>query len=60
MVRLYDYEDNELLAGVLGNTIYSDLVFKCLPEDELNDGSVCMEWMHRYTDYRDGRIRNGS
>ncbi|KAL0271579.1 UNVERIFIED_CONTAM: hypothetical protein PYX00_008634 [Menopon gallinae] len=47
VVKLYDYEDNELLAGVLGNTIYSDLVFKCLPEDELNDGSVCMEWMHR-------------
>lgn len=48
LVKVYDNEGEELLSGVLGTTINSDLVFKCLREDIYNDGSVCMEWMHRY------------
>lgn len=46
-MRVYDNDGEELLSGTLGTTINSDLVFKCLPEDIIDDGSVCMEWMHR-------------
>ncbi|KAK6631555.1 hypothetical protein RUM44_006083 [Polyplax serrata] len=47
IVRMYDNDGEELLSGYLGTTINSNLVFKCLKRDEYNDGSVCMEWMHR-------------
>lgn len=45
--RVYDNQGNEIVSGELGTEINSDLVFKCLQENEYNDGSVCMEWMHR-------------
>lgn len=48
---MYDNDGEELLSGYLGTTINSNLVFKCLKRDEYNDGSVCMEWMHRYPPY---------
>lgn len=33
-----------ILSGNLGATIHLEHPYKCLPQDELDDGSECMEW----------------
>ena len=36
--------DQNVISGYLGTTILSEKPFKCLAENNLNDGSVCIEW----------------
>ncbi|XP_046687461.1 myogenesis-regulating glycosidase-like [Homalodisca vitripennis] len=47
LVRVYNFEGLEIALGYLATELpETDRVFNCLPEDERNDGSVCMEWMN--------------
>lgn len=47
IMRIYNNDGQEIIKGRLGTTLFYDKVHPCLPEDELDDGSICFEWMHR-------------
>jgi len=46
LVKVFDKEGVEIALGYLATELPdTDRVFRCLPQDEREDGSVCMEWM---------------
>lgn len=48
MMRIYDGQGNDIVRATLGTTLNYDKVLPCLPLDNKNDGSICLEWMHRF------------
>ncbi|XP_017773034.1 PREDICTED: uncharacterized family 31 glucosidase KIAA1161 isoform X2 [Nicrophorus vespilloides] len=47
IIKIYNAEGVDIVQGRLGTTLNYDKVLPCLAEDDRNDGSICMEWMHR-------------
>ncbi|KAJ8914957.1 hypothetical protein NQ315_002481 [Exocentrus adspersus] len=46
-MKIYNEIGAEILFAKLGVTIKYDKVLPCLPINKRNDGSICLEWMHR-------------
>lgn len=44
-LKLFNDDDIEIISGRLGTTLNYDKVHSCLPQDEKDDGSICLEWM---------------
>lgn len=47
LMRVYDHQGNDIIRATLGISLNYDKVLPCLPIDNKNDGSICLEWMHR-------------
>ncbi|KAF2901313.1 hypothetical protein ILUMI_04874 [Ignelater luminosus] len=47
LIKIYNTEGIDVIRGRLGTTMNYDKVHSCLPTDERNDGSICLEWMNR-------------
>lgn len=47
VMRIYDLQGNDIVKATLGTTINYDKVLPCLPANNRDDGSICLEWMHR-------------
>lgn len=48
IMKIYNVEGTDvIIRGRLGTTFQYDKVHPCLPEDDRNDGSICLEWMDR-------------
>lgn len=47
IMKIFNDDGKEAFTAKLGTTLNYDTVNPCLPEDQLKDGSICMEWMHR-------------
>ncbi|PNF28508.1 hypothetical protein B7P43_G14787 [Cryptotermes secundus] len=47
IVRVFSNNGREIMYGHLGMHLGGDQAFRCLPNDILDDRSVCMEWMHK-------------
>ncbi|XP_067010268.2 myogenesis-regulating glycosidase isoform X2 [Anabrus simplex] len=47
IVKVFNNHGHAIIFGHLGTGLGQDTAFRCLQKDELNDGSVCMEWMHK-------------
>lgn len=47
MMRIYDPLGNDIVRASLGTSLNYDKVLPCLPKDKRQDGSICLEWMHR-------------
>lgn len=47
VMRIYDQQGNDIVKATLGTTINYDKVLPCLPADNKDDGSICLEWMYR-------------
>ncbi|KAG5886008.1 hypothetical protein JTB14_018425 [Gonioctena quinquepunctata] len=47
VMTVYNNESVPILHATLGTTLNYDIVLPCLPVDVKDDGSRCLEWMHR-------------
>ncbi|CAH1992710.1 unnamed protein product [Acanthoscelides obtectus] len=47
VMKIYNNEGIPIVNALLGTTINYDKVLPCLPADQRNDGSICLEWMDR-------------
>ncbi|XP_076259597.1 myogenesis-regulating glycosidase isoform X2 [Rhynchophorus ferrugineus] len=47
IMKIYNDDGLEIINAHLGTTLNYDNVLPCLPSDEKNDGSICLEWMDR-------------
>lgn len=43
--RILDDKGSDIITGILGIDMIGDRPFRCLPENTLDDGSVCLEWV---------------
>ncbi|CAH1099618.1 unnamed protein product [Psylliodes chrysocephalus] len=46
-LKIYNKDGVDIVQLSLGTTINYDNVLPCLPMDVRDDGSLCLEWMHR-------------
>ncbi|XP_050517920.1 myogenesis-regulating glycosidase [Diabrotica virgifera virgifera] len=46
-VKIFNDEGEDVVKLHLGTTLNYDNVLNCLPADNRDDGSLCLEWMHR-------------
>lgn len=47
VMKIFNSEGNEIIKGRLGITLNYDSVFPCLPDNDRQDGSICLEWLSR-------------
>lgn len=47
IINIHNAQGLSVLEGQLGTTLNYKTVHACLPFDEWDDGSLCLEWMHR-------------
>ncbi|KAL1509393.1 hypothetical protein ABEB36_004142 [Hypothenemus hampei] len=47
IMKIYNNDGVETINARLGTTLSYNKVLPCLPQDERNDGSICLEWMDR-------------
>lgn len=52
-MRIHNADGAEIIHSRLGVSLNYDKVFPCLPEDDRDDGSTCLEWMDRARMYLD-------
>lgn len=52
-MRIHNADGSEIIHSRLGVSLNYDKVFPCLPEDDRDDGSTCLEWMDRARMYLD-------
>lgn len=47
VMRIYDGNGNDQIRATLGTSLNYEKVLPCLPMNKKDDGSICLEWMHR-------------
>lgn len=47
VIKIFNSEGNEIMKGKLGVTLNYDNVHPCLPQNDIGNGSICLEWMDR-------------